>query len=123
MARSMTGYGKGTASGDEISLAAELRAVNSRGREIRCRLPQPLVPLEARLRERVQGVVRRGRVDLTISFEGGNPARPSFRVDREAIAALAAAWRDVAESLGVDEPPRIASIAAVRWRCRLWSSP
>ena len=44
--KSMTGFGRGAASGDEFTVAVEIKTVNNRYLDIHLRLSQELSPLE-----------------------------------------------------------------------------
>jgi uncharacterized protein (TIGR00255 family) len=67
MIKSMTGHGRGEASGEGVSYEVELRGVNHRFLDLRFKLPQEISHFENDLRLRVTGVVRRGRVDVWVS--------------------------------------------------------
>lgn len=68
MLKSMTGYGKGAAAGDEFKVTIDIRSVNNRNLDIHWRAPQELAALEIPLKKQVQAAVMRGRVDVTINF-------------------------------------------------------
>jgi uncharacterized protein (TIGR00255 family) len=67
---SMTGYGKGEVAWEEGKLIVELRSLNSKGFDLRCRLPQIFKEQEMDFRRRVREVGRRGKFDLTLSLQG-----------------------------------------------------
>jgi uncharacterized protein (TIGR00255 family) len=68
MLKSMTGYGQGTASGENFTVTVDLRSVNNRNLDIHWRAPQDLAPLEIPLKKHVQAAISRGRVDVMINF-------------------------------------------------------
>ena len=68
MLKSMTGYGQGTAAGDNFSVTVDIRTVNNRNLDIHWRAPQELAPLEIQLKKQVQAALARGRVDVMIGF-------------------------------------------------------
>src|ERR1051325_11207759 len=68
MLKSMTGYGKGMAAGDDFKVTIDIRSVNNRNLDIHWRAPQELAAVEIPLKKQVQAAVTRGRVDVTISF-------------------------------------------------------
>lgn len=110
MIRSMTGYGKGRAAAGELAVVAEVRSVNTRGREIRFRLPQELYATEDRLRQQVQEGVARGRVDVTLGWDGAPPAAARFTVNDAAAEAMLAAWRRLAATHGLGDAPTAAAL-------------
>jgi len=69
MMESMTGHGRGTASGSGWRCGVECASVNRKGIEIAVAMPKPLAVLEPKVREVVQGSVRRGRVNVSVTLE------------------------------------------------------
>jgi uncharacterized protein (TIGR00255 family) len=74
--RSMTGYGRGEATGHGFRFVVELQSFNRKHLDIALNLPRPLYPLEPRIRENIQSVASRGRVQIgcTVLPEGGSAA-------------------------------------------------
>ncbi len=73
--RSMTGFGRATATLGETTYSVEARSVNHRFLELRLRLPGALGHLEGAVRTALGARFRRGRVDLSavsaFDVEGG----------------------------------------------------
>lgn len=65
----MTGYGRGSVSGDRFRVTVELRSVNGRFLEIRPKLPRSLLFLEPDLRSILERRIRRGMVDFTVTVQ------------------------------------------------------
>lgn len=68
MVRSMTGYGRGEAVLDGLTVTVELRAVNNRYLDCTVKLPRAYIFAESSLKERVQSRVGRGKVDLFVNM-------------------------------------------------------
>jgi uncharacterized protein (TIGR00255 family) len=68
MIQSMTGYGKGEAQVDNVALAVEIRSVNHRYADITVKLPRTLLALENEIRRQVGQVLRRGKIDVFVTF-------------------------------------------------------
>lgn len=94
----MTGFGAGESAGPPGRFRAELRAVNARFLELKPRLPAMLTPYEAELRRMVGDAVRRGRIDLAVSWEPSEGVESSLRVDIE----VARAYLEAADRLRGD---------------------
>ena len=62
MIKSMTGFGQGSAEGDDFRVGVDIRSVNNRALDIHTRLPQELSSLEVTLKKQVQAALKRGRV-------------------------------------------------------------
>lgn len=79
--RSMTGYGRGEATGEGRIWVAEVRTVNHRFLEQRVILPRLFAALEETVKKLVAGHLDRGRVDVTISLLGGASVEPQLVVN------------------------------------------
>ena len=71
MIHSMTGFGRATREVAGIGLEVEARSVNHRHLDLRIRLPRALAEQEAQLKKRVQGMLSRGKVDVTLNLVMG----------------------------------------------------
>ncbi|HVS21077.1 MAG TPA: YicC/YloC family endoribonuclease, partial [Pyrinomonadaceae bacterium] len=65
----MTGFGRGAASGEDFTVAVEIKTVNNRYLDVHFRVNQELSAFETNIRRRVGSRLSRGRVDLNISYE------------------------------------------------------
>jgi uncharacterized protein (TIGR00255 family) len=109
MLKSMTGYGQGTASGENFSVTVDLRSVNNRNLDIHWRAPQDLVSLEIPLKKQIQAALSRGRVDVTISFS--QTADTAYELNRPLISGYLAALKTMREEFGLSGEPDLATIA------------
>jgi uncharacterized protein (TIGR00255 family) len=91
---SMTAWASAEATGPTGTLSCELRSVNHRYLEISPRLPEELRGYESLLRERIEGVLSRGKVDVTIRRVGARS--DALQVDVALLARLAQAHTDKA---------------------------
>ena len=87
MIRSMTGYGRATASINRKKVAIEISSVNNRFLELSVRLPKVLSEYESEIREAVASLVSRGKLSMTINIED-NGATPQTLVLNEETAQL-----------------------------------
>jgi uncharacterized protein (TIGR00255 family) len=67
---SMTGYGRGEASGKGTKITAEIQSVNKRQTEILVSLPSALTMMESEIRTKIDRSLHRGRVVVAISASG-----------------------------------------------------
>lgn len=109
MLKSMTGYGQGTASGENFSVTVDLRSVNNRNLDIHWRAPQDLISLEIPLKKQIQAALSRGRVDVTISFS--QTADTAYELNRPLISGYLAALKTMREEFGLSGEPDLATIA------------
>jgi len=82
---SMTGFGRATREVAGVGLEVEARSVNHRHLDLRIRMPRALADQEARLKKRVQGMLSRGKVDVTVNLVMGS-SEAQLEID-EGIAA------------------------------------
>ncbi|MEW9123070.1 MAG: YicC/YloC family endoribonuclease [Thermotaleaceae bacterium] len=69
MIRSMTGFGRGEARDEVRQFIVEMKSVNHRYNDILVRMPKRLIYLEEKIKDIVKDEIKRGRVELYISFE------------------------------------------------------
>jgi uncharacterized protein (TIGR00255 family) len=100
--RSMTGYGRGETTGHGFRFVFELQAFNRKHLDIVLTLPRPLYPLESRVRERIQSVASRGRVQAgcTVLPEGGQAA--AGVIDLPLARLYAESMRQLQRELGLE---------------------
>ena len=112
MTKSMTGYGKGEASGPAGRITAEIRSVNHRYGEITVKLPRTLLQYEAGLRKQVAERLKRGKIEVFIQLDEltGEAGRPTANLPL--AKGYYAAFTAIREALGLAEPVSLALIAA-----------
>ena len=98
----MTGMGRARAKGGGARVEVELRSVNNRYLQVKCRLPESLQPWEQRWVERVRRRVRRGTVDLSVKI-AWEREKSSFQVDRTVLEGYMEALRRTRKKAGLDE--------------------
>ncbi len=62
--KSMTGFGYAEIQDGKVHLTADLKSYNNRYLDLIVNIPPPLNPLEPAIREKIQGRLKRGRVEL-----------------------------------------------------------
>ncbi len=68
MVCSMTGFGRGEAVEGSRRITVEMKSVNNRFLDLSMKMPRMLNPYEAKIRTEVGRFIRRGKVDLFISY-------------------------------------------------------
>jgi uncharacterized protein (TIGR00255 family) len=109
MIRSMTGFGQGGAAGETFKVRIDIRSVNNRFLDIHTRLPQELASLEITLKKQVQSVLKRGRVDLTVSVDQTKQA--SFEINRPLVSGYISALAELKSEFGLEGEPSLDLIA------------
>lgn len=98
----MTAFAEGLAESRALRVRVEVRSVNNRHADLRLRLPPGLASLESPLRRRVQAVVRRGRVDLTLGLEVREGADPQVSLNRSLVESVRAAAEVLRDEYGIE---------------------
>jgi len=81
MIKSMTGFGKGRIVGEVGTISVEIRSLNHRYFDLASRLPNHLSIFDDKVRDYVKRRMRRGRVNLSVSWEGKEKAKALFSLD------------------------------------------
>jgi uncharacterized protein (TIGR00255 family) len=113
MIASMTGFGKGEASDAQNRAVVEVRAVNSRYCDVAPRIPQFLSGIEPRLKETVQATISRGRIEMTVSFEGPGASAGVPVLNLEVARGYWEGLSRLREALGVDGTPDLRTVAVL----------
>ena len=109
---SMTGFARGHGVAGSYDWAWELKSVNSKGLDLKLRLPPGWEAIEPGVRARATEALSRGSVfaNLTVSREG---AAPVARVNEPALNAVLAALKDLSGKVG-GAPPSLEGILALK---------
>lgn len=90
--KSMTGYGRAEYSAENVSLTVEIKTVNNRNFDFNAKMPRAFISLEDGIRKCISNFVKRGRVDLFITFsdrrENKNPIEIDFNKANEYYQAI-----------------------------------
>ncbi|HEY5883107.1 MAG TPA: YicC/YloC family endoribonuclease [Pyrinomonadaceae bacterium] len=97
--KSMTGYGRGTADGDDYSVAVDLKTVNNRFLDVHLRLSNELSSLEPSIKKQIGSRLSRGRVDVNINLE--KTGQTSYELNRPLIAGYVNALREMQTEFNV----------------------
>ncbi len=108
---SMTGYGKGEVEWDEGKLIIELRSLNSKSFDLRCRLPQLFKEQEMAFRRRVREVGLRGKFDLSLSLQGVQ--EEVFEIDAQQFRRYFLQVQDLGHELNFDTTSAAAALLSI----------
>jgi len=88
MIESMTGYGQGEIERNGVKVTVEVRSVNNRFLDQQIRMPRFLHSLEGRVRETIGSFIRRGKLNLSLTWEQLEEGAVRISVDLETAQAL-----------------------------------
>lgn len=114
MTRSMTGFGRRQSPWQDGAVTVEVRSVNHRFLEVACRLPRSLAHLEDQFKKIAQQVCTRGRVDLTVTIQGGRGRTQTVMVDQTLAKQYHQKLRRLKKSLKLSGSLDVALIAGLR---------
>lgn len=110
---SMTGFGRGEGALNAHAWVWEVRSVNARGLDVRCRLPNGFEGLEPAVRQRFAAHLNRGSVtaslNLTHTASGGQ-----VRINEDVLEQYLAAASALRQRLPDLPPPAIEGVLALR---------
>ncbi len=109
---SMTGFARVEGSWQDIRWTWELKSVNSKGLDVRYRLPSGLEAHDRAVKSIVAGGLARGNVNCQLSMESGD-AGVQLVVNERALDSAVVAAKRSAEKYGL-ELPKIADLVALR---------
>lgn len=100
---SMTGFARVDGGDGRMTWTWELKSVNGKGLDLRCRLPSGWDSLEQPLRQRAAARLKRGNVQVGFQYVAAQSrARP--RIDAEAFAELYRQAVELAQSMKLPRP-------------------
>jgi uncharacterized protein (TIGR00255 family) len=107
--KSMTGFGRGTSTGENYAASVELKTVNNRFLDVHLRLASELQSLEAVLKRQISSRLSRGRVDVTLSLE--RTSEIAYELNRPLIAGYLQALSQLRQEFSLSGEPDLNVIA------------
>ena len=98
----MTGYGKGSAGNENMTVDIEVKSVNSRYLDISLKIPSSLMNLEYELREIIKNKVKRGKLTIVLQLKkNGNEEIPS--IDKEKLKVYLSLIKELKKAAKINE--------------------
>tara|TARA_B110000495_G_C23010031_1_gene597271 strand:- start:163 stop:1032 length:870 start_codon:yes stop_codon:yes gene_type:complete len=101
----MTGFGRGTASGDGYSVTVEVQSVNRRNLETTFSIPKEWSSLEPAMVEAVKKAAQRGRVHTSLNVQAAGESKGLTWNEAEVRASLSR-FGALADEVGSSWPPQ-----------------
>ncbi len=112
--KSMTGYGQGSFTIENVEVRAEIRSVNYRFLDVSVRTPPGFMKYEQKIRDLVSGRIRRGKVDIFISAPATLTGSTKVSVDEGLMADFVKTLRRLAEKHGLSGDVGLETLASFR---------
>jgi uncharacterized protein (TIGR00255 family) len=84
---SMTGFGKGEATGTYYTLTTEIKSVNNRFKDFKFRMSSLFNSIEIDLRSKLENEFKRGSFDISVSYKKNEKNASEFYVDPKKVSA------------------------------------
>jgi len=101
--KSMTGFGHGELVSEDFRITVEMKAVNHRYCDINIKMPKKLNFIEADIRNTLKKTIKRGKVDVYISFEDLSESTVRVRLNEEMGREYFEALNQLGSKLGISE--------------------
>jgi uncharacterized protein (TIGR00255 family) len=101
MILSMTGYGRSTLKLNDIQYSIEIKTLNSKTSDIRCRIPGLFAEREMQIRKLVTDEIVRGRIELNVTAgedNGTESGTINYKLMKKYISEIKAATTDLSLS-------------------------
>ncbi len=105
----MTGFGRGSATGEDFNVAVDLKTVNNRFLDVHLRTSAELSGVEAMVRRRIGERLSRGRVDVNISID--RTGEVLYELNRPLITGFVQAMRALQQEFNLTGEPDINVLA------------
>lgn len=99
MANSMTGFGRGEASGHGYNFTVELKSVNHRFFEASIRIPRNMISFEERIRKLLQEKIQRGRIDVFVNIKETEEKKRLVKLDKDLVLSYDKTLKELALTL------------------------
>ena len=97
MIKSMTGYGKSSLSINLREYQVEIKTVNHKYIDTNIRLPRSISYLEDDIRKLITSKLKRGKVDVLITFENFNKDDNEIKINKELAKMYIDSFKDLAQ--------------------------
>ena len=97
MIKSMTGYGRAKLSKDDREYQIEIKSVNHRYLDISVRIPKQLSYLEETMKKEIAKKVKRGKIDVFVTFENNSLEGKEIKINTELAKAYIDELKKLAE--------------------------
>lgn len=110
MLKSMTGFGRASSTGNDVTIWAEISSLNHRHLDIGVRLSSPLNIFESEVRKMVQARIDRGRVNVSLTIEGNPPEANQLEFNDDLARQYLDAVRQFADEMDIKDDVTTTSV-------------
>ena len=110
MVKSMTGYGKSSLSINSREYQVEIKAVNHKYIDTNIKMPRVISYLEEEIRKLITSKVKRGKIDISISFENYSKDGNDIRINTDLAKMYIQNLRKLAEEENISSNIEVTEI-------------
>lgn len=107
--KSMTGFGRGSVTGENFAVSVDLKTVNNRFLDISLRVGADMAAQESAIKRQIGQRLSRGRVDVSITFERTD--KVAYELNRPLISGFMSAMKTMQDEFSLTGEPDINVIA------------
>ena len=111
MIRSMTGFGRYDYTDEKFKCSVEIKSVNHRYLDMNIKMPKRLNMFEASLRNLLKESIKRGKVDVFITFEELEEQSVNIRYNKAVAAKYMEYLNQIAEDFGLENDTRVSTLS------------
>lgn len=111
MIKSMTGYGKGVLNVENREYQIEIKSVNHRYLDISIKMPKTLSYLEEEIKKEISKRIKRGKIDVFISFENNSQEGKNIKINKELAKIYIDRLRELAKEESILDNIEVIDIA------------
>ena len=111
MIKSMTGYGKSTLDINEREYQVEIKSVNHRYLDVNIRMPRSISYLEEKVRKIVTTKLRRGKIDIFITFNNNSSEGKDIKINKEIAKIYISELKNLAQEENINANIEVTEIS------------
>ena len=106
MVSSMTGFGRAEVTEGQRTYTVELKSVNNRYLDINIKMPKKFNAFEAQIRSELKGYMKRGKVDVFISYEDFSESDTRVKYNKALAEEYFGFLKEMSKDFGIDNDVR-----------------
>lgn len=111
MVKSMTGFGRYEYSDEKCKCSVEIKSVNHRYLDLSIKMPKRLGFFEATVRNVLKESIKRGKVDVFITYEDLEEQSVNIRYNKQVAAKYMEYLNQIAEDFGLENDTRVSTLS------------
>jgi uncharacterized protein (TIGR00255 family) len=107
----MTGFGRAEVTEGERKYTVELKSVNNRYLDLGIKMPKKFNAFEAQIRSELKGYMKRGKVDVFISYEDFSESETKVRYNKAIASEYIEFLKEMSSDFGIDNDIRTSALS------------